>query len=271
MPISEYKFNQISEEILKELNSHTIDKNKSKNRIKNYLYNLLTKTKIDVDLFLLELLQKQQELNKTINIINSEDKGRIKITNKWLRFELSKEKQFELLKKTNIAYKRYYTIEIPKGSSETALKYIKKFYSSLPELHEKLNKLAKDNDSLINFKVPLEIQTLLTHIDSLIIHFSKKHLDNTIHKTVINHLEKHKIVHKKRFHRTEKGFDLIGNSLKNDRSHSMLIADVLGDIIFEHETKFNETTKQELIEWLKISIRKVNNYSQETFIKLLNK
>lgn len=136
-------------------------------------------------------------------------------------------------KSVEISYKEYFTLQIPQGNTERALGTIERLQRSLPSIAHDLASLAESENDQIKMKVPGNLQTFITHPDSIVIHYRDQGLSRKIRELVNTKLQEAGLS-SFRDNRTESGFDMDSKDELYSGSHSSLMASVVADRVIQN-------------------------------------
>ena len=229
MPIPEPEFLRASENVLNSLKRRRLE------GIEKEVYNLLTYRHVqEPKNFDKDFVTYEKKLNESAKHLNGEHRTI------WLAINHLKTNA------GNTSYKEYFTFR-PNG-----IRQAMEFLELMPKLKEELNKLNGN----ASFKFPNGYDFLLTHNDSLVIHYANERQGLEIRRIVQKLFEEKNLQLTPRTNRVETGFDLkLGGTWL---SHSEIISGIVANGIREHRNEFQNLNREEFAKKLLEELHKAN-------------
>jgi hypothetical protein len=168
-----------------------------------------------------------------------------------------------------VTYKEYFTFHVSSTTFERAWEQVVRFLRALPVLHKELYAYNQRYPG-ISIKIPNSIWTLLTHPDSIVIHYRQKSLHGAIRDAVLHTYHELGVSLVDRGIKADSGFDLekIGDP-NFEKSHSQLISDIIAKQILKHEKSFRVMPLIKFAKWLEASVEQVSKWTVEQVFKSL--
>lgn len=180
------------------------------------------------------------------------------------------------LRGARINYKEYFTLR-PEGNTPAAhFVCVLRFVHALVPLYVAMCAFAKQYREMIRFKVPLNLETLFQHPDSLTVHYQNSAHSRLIRKRVITVMRGEdlgkSVFFAERKYRAQTGFDFKGftEAARKEYSHSQAVAHVIATFIVQRPEDFVNTSYQNFIQWLKNTLRVVNQWSEKQIADVLH-